>query len=270
MFIKYTFPLFVLIALVVSSCSDYNRVVKGDDYQRKFELANQLYDEKDYLRSVTLFEQVYQRVPKTNEGELSYFRIGKSYYETGDFEMAGYYLGSFSQRFPYSVKSQESLFLSALCSVNNSPEHSLDQNETELAINNLQQFVNTYPEYELVDSCNRVMDRLRLKLERKDFDGVKLYAKTENYRAAVTTALAFMEDYPLSKYKEGVNYILVKNSYLLAVNSVENKKCDRIEESIERYNTFASDFPGSVHKVELDNISDKLHKDLQEFCSKKK
>lgn len=260
----------LLIGFVLFSCSDYNKVVKGDDYQRKFELANELFDTKEYLRSVTLFEQVYQRVPKSGEGELSYFRIGKAYYLSNDYEMAGYYLGSFPQRFPYSPKAQESMFLSALCSVNNSPEHSLDQNETELAINNLQQFVDKYPESELVDSCNRVMDRMRLKLERKDYDAVRLYAKTENYRSAVTTALTFLEDYPLSKNKEEVCYLLVKNSYLLTINSIENKKCDRIEETIERYNTFVVDFPNSVNKVELDNISDKMHKDLQEFCSKKK
>jgi outer membrane protein assembly factor BamD len=260
----------LLIGFVLFSCSDYNKVVKGDDYQRKFELANEFFDSKEYLRSVTLFEQVYQRVPKSGEGELAYFRIGKAYYLSNDYEMAGYYLGSFPQRFPYSPKAQEAMFLSALCSVNNSPEHSLDQNETELAINNLQQFVDKYPDSELVDSCNRVMDRMRLKLERKDYDGVRLYAKTENYRSAVTTALTFLEDYPLSKNKEEVCYLLVKNSYLLTINSIENKKCDRIEETIERYNTFVADFPNSVNKVELDDISDKMHKDLQEFCSKKK
>jgi outer membrane protein assembly factor BamD len=260
----------LLIGFVLFSCSDYNKVVKGDDYQRKFEFANELFDTKEYLRSVALFEQVYQRLPKSGEGELSYFRIGKAYYFSEDFEMAGYYLGSFPQRFPYSPKAQEAMFLSALCSVNNSPEHALDQNETELAINNLQQFVDKYPESELVDSCNRVMDRMRLKLELKDYDAVRLYAKTENYRSAVTTALTFLEDYPLSKNKEEVCYLLVKNSYLLTINSIENKKCDRIEETIERYNTFVVDFPNSVNKVELDNISDKMHKDLQEFCSKKK
>lgn len=265
------YKLFGAIVLVsfLFSCSDYNKVVKGDNYQRKFELANELFDQKEFLRSVTLFEQVYQRVPKSSEGELSYFRIGKAYYFAEDFEMAGYYLGSFPQRFPYSTKAQEAMFLSALCSVNNSPDHSLDQNETELAINNLQQFVDKYPDSELVDSCNRVMDRMRLKLERKDYEAVKLYSKTQNYRSAVTTALTFVEDYPLSKNKEEVLYILVKNSYFLSINSVENKKCDRIEETIERYNNFVGDFPQSAYKVELDNISDKMHKELQEFCSKK-
>ena len=82
--------------VMLSSCADYNKVVKGDDYERKFQLANELFTDKQYLRSVTLYEQVYQRMPKTGEGELSYFRIGKSYYEVEDYYMAGYYLGAFS------------------------------------------------------------------------------------------------------------------------------------------------------------------------------
>lgn len=257
------------LALILASCSDYNKVVKGDDYQRKFQLADELYQDKQYLRSVTLYEQIYQRMPKTGEGELSYFRIGKAYYEELDYPMAGYYLGAFSQRFPYSPKAQEALFLSAMCSVQNSPEHTLDQNDTELAINNLQQFINTYPESELVDSCNRIMDKMRLKLELKDYDAVKLYSKTENYRAAVTSGLTFLEDYPRSTYKEEIYYVLVKNSYYLAINSVDNKKCERIEQTIERYRTFVSEFPNTAYKAEVNDISDKMHKDFEVLCTQK-
>jgi outer membrane protein assembly factor BamD len=129
----------VFLALVIftsiTSCSDYNKVVKGDDYGKKFETANTLYDKGQFLRSITLYEQIYQRMPKTGEGELAYFRIGKAYYEEEDYYMAGYYMGAFTQRFPFSPKAQEALFLSAMCSVKNSPEESLDQTETEQAIN---------------------------------------------------------------------------------------------------------------------------------------
>lgn len=259
----------LIVTVSLISCSDYNKIVKGDDYQRKFETANELYDSKQYLRSVTLYEQIYQRMPKTGEGELAYFRIGKSYYEVEDYYMAGYYLGSFTQRFPFSPKAQEALFLSAMCSVNNSPEPSLDQNETELAINNLQQFINTYPESNLVDSCNKIMDKLRLKLEIKDYDAVKLYAKTENYRAAVTCALTFNEDYPRSKFREEMYYLLVKNSYYLAINSIDDKKCERIEQTIERYRTFVAEFPNTEYKSELSGFDEKMNRDFEVLCSKK-
>lgn len=279
---------FLSLALGFASCSDFNKIVKGDDYAKKLEKANALYDKgmspkmkrgtdeikknrfgdpminsNELLRSITLYEQIYQRMPKTGEGELAYFRIGKAYYHGGDFDMAGYYLGMYSQRFPYSTKAEEALFLSALCSVHNSPNHTLDQNETELAINNLQQFINTYPQSPLIDSCNHTMDRLRYKLESKDYDAVKLYAKTENYRAAVSSSITFLQDYPRSRHKEEMNYVLVKNSFYLALNSTEDKKKDRIEQTIERYRTFVTEFPNSEYKRDVNNISDEMNKELQ-------
>lgn len=267
--VKKVFLVLVLIA-GVTSCSDYNKVVKGDDYGKKFESANALFDKGQFLRSITLYEQIYQRMPKTGEGELSYFRIGKAYFEEEDFYMAGYYMGAFTQRFPFSPKAQEAMFLSAMCSVKNSPEESLDQTETEVAINNLQQFIDTYPNSELIDSCNHIMDKLRFKLESKDYHGVKQYAKTENYRAAVMSAMTFLDDFPRSTFKEEVSFILVKNSQLLTQNSVEDKKCERIEQTIERYRTFVTEFPNSQYKREADNIHDEMQKDFEVLCTQVK
>lgn len=260
------YTLLIFSTIVLTGCSDYNQVLKSDDYRRKFELANSLYDDGSYARSIALYEQVYQRSPKSGEGELSYFRIGKSYYFEGDFYMAGYFLGMFPQRFPISPKAEESLFLSAMCSVNNSPAYNLDQQETELAINDLQQFIDRYPNSQLVDSCNHIIDRLRFKLEKKSFEGVQLYAKTENYRAAVSAAITFMEDYPASEYMEEADYLLVRNSYFLALNSTDDKKMERIGETIERYRNFVSHFPDSKKSRELNGYNDtmmKMEEDLR-------
>lgn len=265
----YTLTLFASILLIFTSCSEYNRVLKSDDYGEKFDMANYLYDSvgtsSSKVRSIALYEQIYQRSPKQGEGELAYFRIGKAYYESGDFYMAGYYLGQFPQRFPYSPKAEEAMFLSAMCSVNNSPEYSLDQIETEVAINNLQQFVNRYPNSVLIDSCNNIIDGLRFKLETKAFESVKLYSKTENYMAASSSASTFMDDYPMSIFKEEVHYLYVMNSYYLAKNSVEQKKKERIEQTIERYSTFVAAFPESKYIRTLAGYDDEMRKELKEY-----
>ncbi|MDG1333214.1 MAG: outer membrane protein assembly factor BamD [Crocinitomicaceae bacterium] len=267
---KFTYIFAGLTAIILaSSCSDYNRVLKSDDYGDKFDMANYLYDSvatsSSKVRSIALYEQIYQRTPKQGEGELAYFRIGKAYYEGGDYYMAGYYLSQFPQRFPFSPKAEESTFLSAMCSVNNSPDWSLDQLETEVAINNLQQFVNRYPNSTLIDSCNNIIDGLRFKLETKAFESVRLYSKTERFMAAESSAMTFMEDYPMSEFKEEVHYLLVLNSYYLAKNSIEKKKKARIEQTIERYSTFVAAFPDSKYVRTLASYDDVMRKDLKEY-----
>jgi len=252
--------------VLLSSCSEYNKVLKSDDYNQKFETANSLYDQEGTsgkARSIALYEQVYQRFPKRGEGEVSYFRIGKAYFLNGDYYMAGYYLGAFPNRYPVSTKAEEATFLSAMCSVQNSPEWPLDQLETDVAINNLQQFVDRYPNSVLVDSCNNIIDGLRFKLETKDYETVALYAKTENYRAAVSSAVTFLDDYPMSVFKEEVHYILVKNSYFLAKNSIDSKKMERIEHTIERYSTFVAAFPDSKYHKMLTGYDDVMRQELE-------
>lgn len=244
---------FLVAIMLLFSCSEYNKVLKSDNYQKKFELAESLYNNEKYARSISLYEQIYQRFPKGGEGELAYYRIGKAYYEIEDYVLAGYYLGSFTQRFPFSPKAEEALFLSAMCSVKNSPKHTLDPTDTELAINDMQLFTDRYPNSPLVDSCNYWIDQMRFKLERKRFESVELYAKTQNYRAAVVAAESFLREFPRSIYREKAYIFLVENSSLLARNSVESKKVERIAETRERYSNFVVEFPNSSASRRLKN-----------------
>lgn len=253
----------ILISLAaVIGCSEYNKVLKSEDYNKKFELANQYFDNEKYLQSIALYEQVYQRFPKQSEGEISYFRIGKAYFLSKDYYMGGYFLGQFTARFPFSTKVEEATFLSAMCSVHHSPEKSLDQTDTELAINSLQQFIDRFPNSELVDSSNQIMDKLRFKLESKSFEAVKLYSRTMNYRAAVTASEIFISNYPVSPYKEEAGYILINNSYLLTKNSIDSKKLERTAQTLERYRTFVSEFPTSKYVKGLKSIKDEMEKQL--------
>ena len=248
----------VIISLILSSCSEYARVVKNDDYKRKFELGVKLYNQENYLKSITLLEQVYQRMPKSKEGEESYYNLGIANFKLTDFYTAQYYLGSFGDKFPNSIKREETSFLYALCAVKNSPKSSLDQTETETALNELQLFIYKFPLSQKIDTCNYLMDQLRLKLQMKDFDALKIYDKTENYKAAIVTSETFLKDFPRSNNRENVWVILLKNSYHLSKHSVEDKKKERIDKTMERYSKFALEFPNSERSEELKNLIGRL------------
>lgn len=223
------------LLLFIGACSDYQKVVRGDDYEEKFLEANRLFDKANYAKAIILYEQIYQRFPKTDQGQVAYYRMAKSYFEEKDYFMAGYYFNQFSIRYPLSENAEEALFMTAMCSVQNSPNYSLDQQETELALNDLQLFVQRYPNSDYVDSCNNVMDRLRLKIETKRFDAVKLYDRMDDNRASVASAKSFLEDYPRSTYLKEVALIELENSYKLAINSILSKKKERIENAMETY-----------------------------------
>jgi outer membrane protein assembly factor BamD len=253
------------VALLMSalfSCSDYQKIVKGDDYDKKFIHANRMYDKGTYNKALTLYEQIYQRFPKTDKGEVAYYRIAQSYFEVGDYYMAGYYYNQFTQRYPFSDNAEVALFMTAICSVKNSPSVSLDQEETELALNDLQLFVQRYPESELIDSCNRTMDRLRFKLETKKFESVQLYDKMEQNRAAVAASKSFIEDYPRSIYLKEAAFIQFRNYYELAMRSILDKKKERVEDAMETYAKYSSLFDGESYEKRTVKYNENLAQEL--------
>lgn len=252
-------PLVVLLMTLVS-CNSYNRILKSDDYQAKFNEANRLFDDGKYERCVALFEQVYQRSPRSAEGEVSFYRLGKACYLVEDWYLANYYLSAFPNKFPFSPKVEETTFLAAICSVQNSPEVSLDQHETEVALNDLQNFATRFPFSTYLDTCNQLMDKLRFKLETKDMQTVRLYSKTENYRAASVSAENFISNYPISTYKEEAWVILIRNSYLYTINSIETKLEERITKTKELINIFLVQFPNSHYLREFEGYMSKMDK----------
>lgn len=258
-----SFFLLFFLTLSLTSCGGYSEILRNDNYQQKKLYADESFQKKDYAKAIALYEQIYQRMPKDQEGETAYFRMGMSYFYLGDNDNAGYILSNFPIRFPYSDKAEEASYYSVVSAANLSPNYLLDQTDTQKAIDAIQHFLETYSDSKFQSECNELLNKLYGKLELKAFEAVKLYSKMEQYKAANTSADDFLQKYPASLVREQAYYILVKNSYLLAINSVETKKKERIDKAIERYLNFVAEFPNTSYLSEVKGYYNKLNKLVQ-------
>lgn len=258
-------PFFKIALVLVSltsfvACSPYNDILRKDDYTEKKLYADNYFNSEDYEKSTALYEQIYQHTPKGEEGEIAYFRLGKGYYFMQDYSMGNYFLSNFVVRFPYSDMAEEALYYSVVCAARLSPNYTLDQTDTEVAIDAVQHFVDMYPDSKYVEDCNKLLDVLYGKIERKEFEALKLYSNMEKYKAGTASAANFLSKYPTSLRREEVYYLLVKNSYYLAINSVEEKKKERIDKAIESYLNFVAEFPNNTYLKEVKGYYNKLNK----------
>jgi len=73
----------------------------------------------------------------------------------------------------------------------------------------------------------------------------------EYYKSAVIALNNSLNDYPSTKYREELKFLLFKSKYLLAVNSVEEKKRERTIDARDEYFTFADEFPQSKYLKEV-------------------
>ena len=232
----------------------YRKVAKSTDVDLKFAYAEKYYKNQDYYKALTLYEEIIPLKRLTEEGRLSYFRYAQCHYEMGDWYLAGYYFKQFHKNNGSDQRAEDALFLSALCKVKLSPDFSLDQTDTEAAVNRLQLFLDRYPQTQYKDTCNQMIDRLSDKLDLKKYEWAYLYYKTEDYKAATIAFNVCLEEYPQSDHKEKILYYRMKSYFKLAENSIESKKVARYEETIKSYHKFVSAFPESKYTKDAKSL----------------
>jgi outer membrane protein assembly factor BamD len=98
------------------------------------------------------------------------------------------------------------------------------------------------------------MDKLRGKLEKKDFEIIKQYYKLSDWKATIVASKIFMKDYPSSMYNEEMFVILIDSYYLLAINSVISKKEERLNGAMENYVKFLDLYPNSSYLSRAESI----------------
>ena len=230
--------------LVVSSCSDYNRLLKSTDYQKKYDAAIAFYDQKEYTKALGLLEELVSVYRGTAKGEKIMYYYAYATYATGDYLLAGYHFNNFVKTFPASDKTEECAYMYAYCYYLESPRYSLDQTDTKNAIKELQLFINKYPKSKRKEmNAMNLITKLRAKLEMKYFEIAKQYYFLFDYKAAIVSFENVLKEFPDSKYREDAMFMIVKAHFSYATKSIEKKKIERFKSTIDSYNKFISYFP---------------------------
>ena len=153
--------------------------------------------------------------------------------------------------------------MNAFCYYLNSPNYKLDQSYTKNAIKEFQAFIDTYPQSSRLDTCNILIDKLREKLERKDYEIIKQYYKLSDWKASIVASKNFIKEYPSSNYNDEMYFLIIDSYYTLALNSIHSKKEERLNGAIENYVKFLDLYPKSLYLSRAENIynSSKRFKD---------
>ena len=245
------------IALFITSCSEYQKAMKSDDLVLKNKMAVELFENQKYKKAISLFEQLSPSMKGKPNAERMFYMLGKSYYETKQYYLAGFAFEKFASDYPKSEKREEAAFLAAKCFYTLSPVYSLDQTDTYKALDKLQSFIDSYPKSEYMPMANVLVKELTDKLEYKAFEVAKQYNLTaEHYRdfnAPIKVFDLFLSDYPGTKYKEDALYYKFDTLYQFALNSIESKKQERLNSAKSAYETLIKFKSDTKYK----NLADK-------------
>ena len=232
----------------------FNKLVKSSDMGAKYTAAVKYFDKEEYTRALTLFEELMGVYRGTSKAEEVHYYYAYCSYNLEDYIVAGYQFRTFVKNFPTSKHTEECAYMNAYCFNLNSPDFSLDQIDTKLAIKEFQRFTNQYPQSVHIQECNEILDKLRGKLERKSYENAILYYHMNDYKASAVAMANHLKDYPGSKNAEELNYLIIKSYYLLALVSTDAKKQERFKTSADLYIKFLDSYPKSDYLKDAEMI----------------
>ena len=260
---------FLIIIIFSASCGEYQKILKSDDFNYKYERAVAYYQAEDFNRALPIFDELRTiMLGRDKMEEVSYY-YAYCHYSTGDLLTAAYLFRNYAKIHPNSKHVEECVYMSAYCYYLKAPNYSLDATNTYRAINELQVFIDRYPNSSKVSECNVLLDELRAKLALKAFENAKQYHVTENYKSAVIALENVLIDFPSFNNREEVHYLIVKSFYLLAVNSVPDKIEERLNAAIDAYEQFKDNYRASIFLKELEGTYNKINKSLDQIKKKK-
>ena len=255
----------LLITIVFTSCkSKFEKLRTSTDTARKYQEAIKLYNNKDYAKALILFDDLVQRYRGRAESEDLYYYYAYTNYKLKDFLSARYHFKTFADTYPSSPKAEECRFLAAYCYYLDSPNYSLDQDNTYKAIESLQLFINLYPKSDRVAEASKLILDLRDKLEQKSYENAKLFIDIGDYQSAVIAFKNSTRDFPDTKYAEEMEFLTIKSQYLYAKNSLETKQEERYQEAIDEYERFAEKYPKSTYLKEASDLKQDAIKGIEE------
>lgn len=267
----YKFVLCLVVLLIgLTSCGEYNKLLKSNDPDEKYEYAKIYFEQGRYSRAATLLTDVVPIYRGTEEAENALWLLAMSYFKQKDYLSAGEYFVRYANNYPRGKHAMEARFNVAYGDYVDSPDARLDQDVTRRAIKEIDSFVESYPRSALADSAAIMRLELTDKLCYKEYLSAKLYLDLgtymgNNYEAAVITARNAQNEYPYSKYREDLAYVIFKARYEAAMNSVAEKQEDRLREASDEFYTFINDYPEGKYSKEVTRLNERVQKKLSAY-----
>ncbi len=252
---KYLFPLFLLVFL--GSCSKFNQVQKKGTTEQKYQAAIRYFEKKDYYRASVLFEEVIPVLKGTEQSEKSNYYYSYSQYYQGNLILAATYFKKFTETFPRSEYKEDAMYMYSRSLFEDVPAYSLDQTNAYDATRGIQVFLNAYPQTKHLDDCNFMLDNISNKLEKKTYNLAKAYYRQRHYKAGVVVLNNFLKEFPKSEYSEEVSFMILDAKYNYAKHSLEEKKKERYNATIEYYQTYIDEFPSGKFQSKAEEVYSK-------------
>lgn len=256
-------------ACLFSSCGNYNKILKSQDYSYRYEAAKEYFFSGQYNKATVLLNDMIAIYKGTGKAEESLYMLAMCYYGQEDWLEASSTFKKYYTTYPKGDFTELARFYTCKALYNDTPEPRLDQTSTFEAINEIQMFCEFFPSSIYREEAQQMMFELQDKLVEKEYLSAKLYYNLgnymgNNYESCVITAQNALQDFPYAKRREDLAYLVFVAKYKMASESVLEKQEERYRDVVDEYYAFKNEFPESKRMKDLERMFQNASKKIKE------
>lgn len=244
----------LLLALLVFGCAQQTRFISDKGVEADWERAKDLFARERYYRAQQLLRDITLNYSGSSIIDSAYFYLGLAGFEQADYIVAADDFRRLAQQFPSSPLAAGAAYYESRCQFELTPDYRLDQTYTEQALSGFQRFLEEYSQNEYTDSAYVYLSKCREKLARKQFAGLKLYLKLQEFASVVIYSDAILADYYDTSFADEAAYDKIRA--LMKLN--ENV---RAQAAIADYNRR---FPQGRFRQAVGNLSRQIELDAEQ------
>ena len=155
---------FAVVLMLLSGCSGYNKILKTADYDYKYSLAKSLFLQGKFTSASTILEECVVMFRGTTRAEESVYLLASCYFNIGDYLSASEYYKINYKTYPNGIYSELSKYYSGKSLYLDTPDPRLDPTSTYGAIEELELFIEKYPQSDYRKAADEMIDRKSTRL----------------------------------------------------------------------------------------------------------
>ena len=260
----------MVLVLSCSSCGEYNKILRSTDYELKYSYAKKYFNQKKYVRSATLLEEIVQYFRGRTEAEESLYLLAQSYYGQKDYQTAAEFYKTYYNTYPKGDFAEIARYYGAYGLYLDSPDPRLDQTQTYESISQFLMYLEYHPQSDRAKQAQEILFELQEKLACKEYLAAKLYYNLgtymgNNYGSCIITASNALKSYPDTKYREELIYLTICSKYELAIVSVDERLQGRYRDVVDEYYNYMNEFPEGKYAKQVSKLFDFANSKIKSY-----
>ncbi len=214
---RLIWPVLIGGLLLTVGCAAFRKTQSHEPLgvDEAWQKAKSLFARERYLRAQSVLHDIVLNYSGSAVIDSAQFYLALTSFETEDYLVAADEFRRVLEQYPSSALVGDALYFEARCYYQLSPQYTLDQSNTNKALQGFQRFLEEYPTHALADSGYRYLGLTRSKLARKVYAAATLYYGLREYASAVLYADVVLDNYYDTPLAEHAQFLKARSFYAL-------------------------------------------------------